>query len=340
MQHIPHKALHDTMITQQHVMGDKRDMGDGAGMSRTQQGRGKVFPIVETFGYPHDCTSVEALAARAEKSCPFTNGECEKQKQYAGMGYCSVRYSASWDDQAQTYAVCDHRLDGKPTGWAVNDYFQDQPARLVPEVTVTQSPQLNLDYVAYADDPASLDGVKAIAIETQAIDLRGGGVGPAWRAWEAGEPELWREYFTKEAEEKKRPDTVNYGINTGNVYKRLGTQVAIKGEYLKQISVPLYVVMQHKILEQLRSRINFVPLEDSDQWDITFMGFDYDGNTESGGRLAMPHVETVRTSLDNYTTAMTTSGRPHAVRTDFLAKVKRKAASQLQQRNETGPTLF
>ncbi|MBO1286378.1 hypothetical protein J3368_20015 [Streptomyces sampsonii] len=309
-------------------------------MSSAQQGRGKVFPIAEAYGYPHDCTSTEALAARTEKTCPFTNGACEKQKQYDGMGYCSVRYSASWDDQTQTYAVCDHRLDGKPIEWAMHDFFGDQAARLVSEVAVTQSPRLNLDYVAYADDPSYLNGVKAIAIETQAIDLRGGGVGPAWRAWEAGETELWREYFTKEAEEKNRRDTVDYGINTGNVYKRLGTQVAVKGEYLKQISVPLYVVMQHKILEQLRSRINFVPLGESSQWDITFMGFDYDGTTDPGGRLAMPHVETVRTSLDNYTTAMIKSGRPPAVRTDFLAKVKQKAASQLRQRTETGPTLF
>lgn len=128
-------------------------------------------------------------------------------------------------------------------------------------------------------------------------------------------------------------------MNTGNVYKRLGTQVAVKGEYLKRISVPLYVVMQQKILDQLRSRINFEPLINSETWDITFLGFDYDGTINTDGQLAMPHVETVRTSLENYTHAMTSGGDPNALRADFAARVRRKAAARVRQANNE-PRLF
>ena len=41
-----------------------------------------------------------------------------------------------------------------------------------------------------------------IAIETQAIDIRGGGVGPAWRAWTENKVSKWRDYFTEEAKAK------------------------------------------------------------------------------------------------------------------------------------------
>ena len=301
-------------------------------MPRPQQ-RGRFFPIVEIYGYPHDSATPEAQAAQEATNCPFTDSRCEKKRQY-GFGYCSVTYSAAWDSQQRTYAVCDHRLDGHPTHWAVRDYFGDTKTLLVPEVAVTQSPRLNLDYVAYVNDEGSPGGIKAIAIETQAIDLRGGGVGPAFKAWEAGETDKWREYFSREAAEKGRRDTVDYGVNTGNVYKRLGTQVAVKGEYLKQIGVPLYVVMQATILKQLRARIAFTPLPHDAPWDITFMGFDYDGTILDDGRLAMPHVETVRTTLEEYTHAMTSSGNANAMLEDFVAKVKRKAAGQLRQRTD------
>lgn len=300
--------------------------------------RGRIFPLVEVYGYPHDSETPEARAAQEAEDCPFSGGSCEKRKQY-GFAYCSVTYQANWDERQHTYAVCDHRLDGSPILSAVRDYFGDQHAHLVPEVTVTQRPKLNLDYVAYANDAGRPGDIRAIAIETQSIDLRGGGVGPAFDAWEAGEPEKWREYFTREAAEKKRRDTVDYGVNTSNVHKRLGTQVAEKGTHLERISVPLYVLMQQKILEQLRARVDFTPLSDSDPWNITFMGFDYDGTLLDDGRLAMPHVETVRTSVEEYTRAMFSGGNSSLTRGDFVAKVKRKAAAQVRQRNDS-PRLF
>lgn len=43
-----------------------------------------------------------------------------------------------------------------------------------------------------------------IAIETQAIDTRGGGVGPAWVGILEGSPATWRTRFTEEAKRKKR----------------------------------------------------------------------------------------------------------------------------------------
>ena len=77
----------------------------------------------------------------------------------------------------------------------------------------------------------------------------------------------------------------------------------------------------------------------SEPWDITFMGFDYDGTLLDDGRLAMPHVETVRTTLEEYIRAMFSVGDSPITRDDFVAKVKRKAAAQLRKRND-GPRLF
>ncbi|MFB8776846.1 hypothetical protein [Streptomyces broussonetiae] len=303
--------------------------------SDRQNGRGTVFPIVEAYGFPYNSSSPSAVETWKERSCPFAGGQCEKQRQY-GFGYCSVTYAATWDSgQQRTYAVCDHRLDGPPVDWAVADYFGDRPTTLVPEVMATSSPRLNIDYVAFANDSSSPDGTSLIAIETQAIDLRGGGVGPAWKAWEENDVANWRAYFTQEAQRKGRKDTVDYGVNTGNVYKRLGTQVAVKGEFLKQIEVPLYVVMQHSILQQLRSRINFTSVGVDSAWDITFAGFDYDGTLTPEGQLKLERVETVRTTLEDYISAMTTSRESSALREDFVAKVKRKVKAQ--PRDQTDP---
>ena len=251
---------------------------------------------------------------------------CEKKIQY-GMGYCSVVYAAEWDRGVpHPYAVCDHRLDGEPINWAIRDHFGPGGAVLVPEVTATIKPKLNVDYVAYKDDGLAEDGVDLIAIEAQAIDLRGGGVGPAWRAWEDKRVSEWRAYFTEEAMRKNRRDTVDYGVNTGNVYKRLGTQVAVKGEYLKQVHVPLYVVTQHRILRQLRSRVDFQTVQPHEPWDITFVSFDYTGEVDPTGRFAFPFQEAVRTTLPKYLAALTQSSAASGfLRTDLINKVKRKA---------------
>ncbi|WP_433724618.1 hypothetical protein ACQP2Y_03770 [Actinoplanes sp. CA-051413] len=287
--------------------------------------RGTQFPIVEAYGFPYDSRSRDALTTWIDKSCPFTESPCEKKRQY-GFGYCSVTYAAEWDNGVpHPYAVCDHRLDGEPIDWAVRDHFGHSEATLVPEVTASANPKLNVDFVAYRDEPNAEAGANLIAIEAQAIDLRGGGVGPAWEAWEDGNPAEWRAYFTRHAQAKGRADNVAYGINTGNVYKRLGTQVAVKGEYLKQIHVPLYVVTQHRILQRLRSRVDFQPAID-EPWDITFVSFDYNGTIEPNGQHGFVFVEAVRTTLAKYQRALTSSaGAASFLRSDFIDKVRKKA---------------
>ncbi|WP_368045770.1 hypothetical protein [Micromonospora sp. C28ISP2-4] len=180
--------------------------------------------------------------------------------------------------------------------------------------------------MAFANSTTADGGVDLIAIESQAIDLRGGGVGPAWRAFEDGRPEMWRKYFTDEAEARGRDDKVAYGINMSNVHKRLGTQVALKGEYLREVGVPLYVVTQNVILEQLRSRVKFPPIGNGEAWDITFVGFDYLQPAGPDGRLPLSLVEVVRTTLADYQEALTSSGVAATfLRGDLIEKVKRKA---------------
>jgi hypothetical protein len=214
----------------------------------------QVFPIVEVFGHRWSSSSVVAQDVFAKNWCPFAANPCEKYRQY-GFGYCSVPYAAADDGGIpRIYAVCDHRLDGEPLAHVVRDHFDVRPTRIVPEIVLTE-PRTSFDYVVISQD----DPEDVIAIETQAIDIRGGGVGPAWRAWRDGRADKWREYFTEEARSKGRKDTVSYGVNMANIYKRLGLQVAVKGSYLKGIGVPFYVLMQDQDLpfQYLRRRVDF-----------------------------------------------------------------------------------
>jgi len=179
------------------------------------------FPIVEIFGYPVTAQTPDAIAARKHQLCPFAENECEKQRQYR-YGYYSVTYAAEADKgERKTYAVCDHRLDGPPIRAVLNDYFAtvDFSVRIASEV-VLKEPRISFDYVAFKETNNGIDDV--VAIETQAIDLRGGGVGPAFRAWQDGQPNEWRRYFTEEAVAGGRKDKIAYGVNMGNIYKRLG----------------------------------------------------------------------------------------------------------------------
>lgn len=282
------------------------------------------FPIVEGFGFPLECASEAAQDARARRWCPFSDRLCEKQLQY-GFGYCSVRYAAERDGgDAHVYSVCDHRLDGAPVYSAIVDWFKERAmdVTLVDEVVLTR-PRVSFDYVAFLPGAE----VSAIAIETQAIDIRGGGVGPAWRAWAEGRVADWRQYFTEEARRKGRPDTVAYGVNMANIYKRLGMQVAVKARFLKRIGVPLYVVMQDRPFRYLKSRIQFA--ETPNEWDITFLTFDYTGRPQGTGSLEFEPVAVVRTTVANYVEAVTgdASMEKHT-RESFLGRVERKARSR------------
>ena len=291
-------------------------------MKPTRPTSSEHFPIVEAFGYSINATTAPAKTAAAEKSCPFSGKACEKFRQYR-FGYCSISYAAAEDRGVRnTYAVCDHRLDGEPVGRAVSDHFGATTAvRLVPEIVLT-TPRTSFDYVAFTEQKGTIADV--IAIETQAIDIRGGGVGPAWSAWQEGKKDQWREYFTAEALRKNRKDTVSYGVNMANVYKRLGLQVAEKGAYLKRIGVPFYIVMQDLPFVYLRSRIPFNEVKGA--WDITFMTSEYTGRTMRNGAMEFAHRQTVRTSLENYVAALNVGSRPESNdRAHFLDRVIRKA---------------
>lgn len=288
---------------------------------RGGKGRGEVFPIVETFGYPANATGLDARDAARLHWCRFADTECEKFRQY-GLGYCSVTYAAAADQGVrQTYAVCDHRMDGQPLRDVIQDYFGEAEATLVPEVVLTK-PRQSFDYVGIRVERGEV--ASAIVIEAQAIDIRGGGVGPAWQAWVKGESEQWREYFTREARAKGRKDTVAYGVNMANIYKRLGLQVSEKGAFLKRIGVPLYVVMQHRPFEYLRKRVPFEPCDEG--WDITFMTYDYTGKQLCDESLEFANISVVRTTLDAYVAALTADTRSSdSDREHFLERVKRKA---------------
>lgn len=281
------------------------------------------FPITEMFGYPPLAQSPEAVASHAQHLCPFAGNFCEKYRQY-GLGYCSVTYAAEADKgQRKTYAVCDHRLDGPPIQAVLADYFDNsRPVRVASEVVLSE-PRISFDYVAFNEADGAIEDV--IAIETQAVDLRGGGVGPAVRAWEDGRTPEWRRYFADEAAKKGRKDTVAYGVNMGNIYKRLGLQTAEKGIYLKSIGVRLYVVMQDLPFLYLRNRIRFEETEDA-AWDITFITFDYVGPDDQDGKLGFSRCRTVRTTLASFIVAMAANNRVGGgLRTEFLRQVQIKA---------------
>jgi len=285
------------------------------------RGNEELFPIVEAFGYLHNTDA--AGAARSNKLCPFSKTSCEKFRQYK-YGYCSVSYAAESDEGIRrTYAVCDHRLDGDPLRLAISDHFGGMSGvKLVPEVVLTK-PRQSFDYVAIALKGTEI--VDQIAIETQAIDIRGGGVGPAWRAWYEGKPHKWRDYFTTEATRKGRKDTVAYGVNMANIYKRLGMQVAEKGAFLKRIGIPFYILTQDLPFRYLQSRIPFEAVGKGKPWDIAFMTFDYSGKSAENGMLDFPHVQTVRTTVNDYTSALTKGTRFLDEKLHFLERVKRKA---------------
>ena len=141
-----------------------------------------AFPIIEVFGYEKHLATSQSRQSFSEMHCPFANNPCEKFLQY-GFGYCSVQYKTKFDSSPQVYAVCDHRLDGEPIRHAIADYFGgNNRVRLTDELKFTD-PDQSFDFIAL--DTGTDD---FIVIETQAIDLRGGGVGPAWESIFEGQP--------------------------------------------------------------------------------------------------------------------------------------------------------
>lgn len=287
--------------------------------------RGGVFPLTEAFGFCVHAESEAAKRAKEHKLCPFAGNTCEKYRQYR-FGYCSVVYAARDDGGKQyKYAVCDHRLDGAPLEKVLLEHFgPGSSPQIIPEIKLHDL-RTSIDYVAVERDAAG-EILEAIAIETQAIDLRGGGVGPAWEAWVAGEIEDWREYFTKEALKKGRKDNVAYGVNMANITKRLGLQVAVKGAYLKGMGIPLYVVMQDRPFEYLLRRIPFLQNSSDEVADINFVTFDYDDVVHRDGSLGFGYRRTVRVSLADFTNALSGEKKDSiSQRKEFFDAINKKA---------------
>src|SRR6266536_3485908 len=252
-----------------------------------------VFPIVEAFGYQVGAGTAESQAALDRRWCRFAGKPCEKFKQYKA-GYCAVTYAAVDDEGVRrTYAVCDHRLDGEPVWHAVRDHFgRTDGVELAAEVSVGK-PRRSFDYAAFTHRGGEVDDL--IAIETQTIDIRGGGVMPAWRSLLDGKPEQWRQYFTRDAAERGRRDTVAYGVKQDRPYR-----------YLKR-------------------RIAFPEAPDG-VWDITFVTFDYTGSAQADGSLEFIHRATERVRLADFIEAMAANADTDPdERRRFLDAVKRKS---------------
>jgi hypothetical protein len=278
----------------------------------------RPFPIVEVFGYERSLSTQEARDSFARRWCPFANIECEKFRQY-GYGNCSVTYRAEADQNYEVYATCDHRLDGAPI-WAAADHFfgSDNRSRitLVPEV-VLNSPRQSFDFVALNSESNDF-----CAIEAQAIDLRGGGVGPAFDALVRGNPQEWRQCYTAESQKKGRKDNVAYGVNMANIYKRLGLQIAEKGALLSRWSTRLYVIAQHRCFEYLQRRIN-VSWNQEAKSDIVFLTFDYTEKVDGCGQLEFVQKGTYCTSVSDYAQALVTPSTDLS-RSEFLEIVRKK----------------
>jgi hypothetical protein len=121
-------------------------------------------------------------------------------------------------------------------------------------------------------------------------------------------PRDWRAYFTAEAEEKGRRDTVEYGVNMANITKRFGLQVAEKGGLLRSVGSKLYAVIQNRCFRYLAARIRADWHDDKETpWDICFMTFDYTGTVLPNGQLEVCRVQTQRTSYESYATALAES---------------------------------
>ena len=153
--------------------------------------------------------------------------------------------------------------------------------------------------------------------------MRGGGVGPAFNALLNGQPREWRQLYSDESAQKGRKDNVAYGVNTANIYKRLGLQVAEKGGLLSRWNARLYVVAQHRCFEYLASRVA-VNWNQEQAQEIVFLTFDYTGKVDANGQMEFNQVETYSTTVSDYASALV-SPSTNLSRGEFLARVRKKA---------------
>lgn len=254
------------------------------------------FPIVEAFGYPPNATSNEAVDARARCWCPFMDSPCLKVRSSAETGICSIRYKAAGFDTQMSWAVCQHRLKGKPFKEAARRHFgAATDVRLVTEVGI-DDPRMSLDGIATRPRPDS-DDIDLVGIEAQTIDTRGGSLKPAWNAYTSGRPEAWREFYPK------RP---SYGVNTANVWKRLLPQVMNKGRLYRGWDSKLYVLVHDPVFQVITQRmpLDRLPLQASKKAEIVWLLWDYESWDDDTGHPRDPETEMLVTRVHDvvYTT--------------------------------------
>lgn len=270
------------------------------------------YPVTELFGFPPDCDSEEARAARAGQLCPFRGGTCVKLRQAAATPICSRRYRAEGFDEA-IWAICAHRPYRKFDAVKPIAFRERAPeARIVREVKITD-PAMSFDGVALVVNPdASVDFV---GFEAQTIDTRGDKVKPLSHAYAAGEPERWRDRYPK------RPAV---GVNTANVWKRLLPQVINKGRMYVDWGTRLYVIVQSPVLQFIRRRMHMheLPAQNRASAEIVWLPWDYVGTQETNGQLRTEMGAPVNTTLAQVEQAFTTVAA--AQRPVFVAKALKK----------------
>lgn len=288
------------------------------------------FLAAEIFGYPAACDSAAATAARAACACPFKGGRCTKLDGPAGTGICSMRYRAAGFHETLIWAVCANRLSGEPFEAVVRHHFGERAsdAALATEVQIPE-PKMSFDAVALIQ--SSLDDAEFIGIEAQTIDTRGGSLRLAWAAYVAGEPDRWRERYTRS---QPRPKTFP-GVNTTNVWKRLLPQVMNKGRMYAEWDSTLYVLLQSNVFEFIRSRMPLRELsrQERERAEIIWMPWDYTGqaDTVSGmlkTEIGAPTYNTVAQVEEAFVKVAATQ-RPAFLAT-VIAKLERSARAQMR----------
>jgi hypothetical protein len=295
------------------------------------------FPVVEVFGYPPDCQSPDAIAARDAQTCPFKGGQCTKLRSGAKTAICSITYKAVGFEAETAWATCANRLAAElETVIPLEFAGRESDARMVREVKIAEPP-MSFDGVAilvHEDGTAEFAGVEA-----QAIDTRGGAVKPLWDAYADGEPHLWKDRY-----DGKRP---LFGVNSANVWKRLIPQIINKGRMYADWETRLYVVLQDTLLQFIRRRMHLRELsrQERHKAEIVWLPWDYTGGSLPNGQLESEIGQPIYTTLAAVEDAFTTVAS--AQRPIFVQKVlskldrddkaveraKRKAMNEIADRN-------
>lgn len=94
--------------------------------------------------------------------------------------------------------------------------------------------------------------------------------------------------------------------------------------------------MQDRTFNYLKKRINFKEIEnDSDDWDVTFITFDYTGAINGDGSLEFSHFKTIRTTIEDYVEAMSRDrSLVKLARDEFIEKVIKKSKAKEKKKRE------